>query len=250
MKSEILIDYLDDSFKAFATKDPSRNGMQIQAPAEVKKLGFAVDACMATLQKCSELSVDLLIVHHGLFWRNVELVVNQHYQRLKFALEHEIGLYAMHLPLDAHPVLGNNAQLAELFNPDETEPFAYEDGIDLGVIASFGSPVLRESISDVLRSELDSDPHVLPFGPDKVSKLGIISGAGGSYFPDAIDAGCDSFLTGEPEHVLYHVALERGVNVFFGGHYATETVGVKALMSTIAQEFDVETVFIDYPTGL
>ena len=250
MKAKDVIEYLNNSFAAFMIKDPSHNGLQIQTPEEINTIGFAVDACMATFKAASENDVDLLIVHHGLFWRNVEMVVSQHYNRLKFMIDNNIGLYAMHYPLDGHPVLGNNRQLAEIAGADAFEGFACEQGLDLGCIGGFEQPIHRDELIERFGKHLDTECAVLPFGPERISRLGIVSGGGGSFLIDAIEAECDAFLTGEPEHVMYHLALERGINVFMAGHYATETVGLKALMAAMEVDLDLQALFIDFPTGL
>jgi dinuclear metal center YbgI/SA1388 family protein len=250
MRDIDVLDYLNTLFDVIRIKDDSHNGVQIQPPVEIGTVAFAVDAAMASFERAAEEDADLLVVHHGLFWRNVERVVDQHYHRLKFMLENEIGLYAMHLPLDAHPEVGNNRQLADIAGADDVEPFALEEGVEIGFIANFDVPVSREDLTAHLDRQLDTSCHVLPFGPEEISRLGIVSGGGADFLSDAIAADCDAFLTGEAEHIMYHVARERGINVLAGGHYATETVGLKAVKRVMDNDLDVRTVFIDHPTGL
>lgn len=245
-----VLAYLDDSFRPFQTTDPSRNGLQVQAPEQITTVGFAVDACQAVFEVAAAEQVDLLVVHHGLYWRQVELAVEQHYRRLKLLMERNMGLYAMHLPLDAHPELGNNRQLAERAGADRFETFARDHDLDIGCIGIFGKAVGYKILKRRIDEALGVESVILPFGPRAVKRLGIVSGGGGSYLIDAIEAGCDAFLTGEPEHVMYHLARERGITAIMAGHYATETVGLRALMQSVAVDLQVQTVFIDYPTGL
>jgi dinuclear metal center YbgI/SA1388 family protein len=250
MRAEDVLEYLDNSFATFMIKDPSQNGLQIEAPEEINTVGFAVDACMATFEAAQANNVDLLVVHHGLFWRSAELVVHQHYKRLKFMMQNNIGLYAMHYPLDGHPELGNNRQLAEIAGADTFTGFAIEQGLDLGCIAGFDEPVKRDALVELLNKQLETECTLLQFGPEEIYQMGIVSGGGADFLAEAIEAGCDTFLTGEPEHVMYHLALERGINVIAGGHYATETVGLKALKAAMAVDLDLVTLFIEMPTGL
>jgi dinuclear metal center YbgI/SA1388 family protein len=250
MKSQDVIKYLDDTFAAYECKDYSQNGVQIQFPAEINKIAFAVDACLASFEAAKELNADILVVHHGLFWGKVEMVVDAHFNRLKFMLNNDIGLYGMHLPLDAHLQIGNNAQLAKLVGADKIETFPYENGLDLGFVARFQESKSIDSLVTLLDEQLETKCKLLPFGPQDIRSIGIVSGGGGSTIGDVISIGCDAFLTGEQDHVLYHVAKEAGINVIMAGHYATETVGVKAVMQAMETDLGLETVFIDHPTGL
>lgn len=250
MKSADVINYLEESFEAFRAKDPSRNGLQVAAPGEINRIAYAVDACMATFQKSVAEGADLLVVHHGLFWRSVELVVDQHYERLKYLIANDLGLYAIHLPLDVHPEIGNNRQLAEVFNLRNLRTFAGEYGIDIGIMGNLDEKVHLDNFVDKVNKDLDTESIVMPFGSENVHKIGIVSGGGGDFLTEAVAAGCDTFITGEAEHVMYHTALEREVNVIAAGHYATETLGVKALMEVLKVDLGIEGVFVDVPTGL
>ena len=250
MKSSDVINYLEESFKTFSAKDPSRNGLQVSAPEEIEKIAYAVDACMATFQKAKEVGADLLIVHHGLFWRNVEMVVDQHYSRLKYLIENNLGLYAMHLPLDAHPEIGNNRQLADIFGLENRMTFAGEYGVDIGIIGNVEGAVSLDDFANKINKDLETECIVMPFGSENVSRIGVVSGGGGDFLAEAAAAGCDTFITGEAEHVMYHTALEKEMNVIAAGHYATETVGVKSLMEVVKVDLGIEGVFVDVPTGL
>lgn len=245
-----LLAFLDDTFKDFQARDVSKNGMQIQAPEKIGKVAFAVDACLASFEASVEEGADILIVHHGLFWKDIEMVTDHHFRRLKTMLENNVGLYAIHLPLDAHQVIGNNRQLAACLNAGRVDYFSEHDGLMLGCRATFDNPVNRDEMSEMIDKKLNTSCFVLPFGPEEIKHLGIISGGGAKYITDAITAGCDSFLTGEPEHIAYHMALEYRVNFFAAGHYASETVGLLALQKLLEARHGLETVFLDIPTGM
>lgn len=171
MNSVDVIKYLEESFIAFRVKDPSKNGLQVKAPKEISRIAYAVDACMATFEKAKVENADLLVVHHGLFWRNIELVVDQHFNRLKYLIENELGLFAMHLPLDAHPEIGNNRQLADILNLLDTQTFAGEYGIDIGIHGILENAAPLDDIVKNLNNDLETESVVMPFGTDSVKRL-------------------------------------------------------------------------------
>ena len=246
----VLVDYLDSVLRIDEIKDESRNGLQVEGSDELEKVCFAVDACLATFKEAAERNAQMLIVHHGLFWKEVPLIVDNHYMRIKTLIEGGVGLYAAHLPLDMHEELGNNRQLIDMLGLEDTGPFGDYHGELIGRIGETQRPLTRDEVKRKLDSGLDTDCRVLPFGSDEIYRIGIVSGGGGNLVTGAVEADCDAFITGEPEHLIYHPALESGINVFMGGHYATETVGLRALQRRIEEDFGVETEFIDMPTGL
>lgn len=248
--SRSLVRYLDELLAVATIEDSSTNGLQVQGEEQVSRVGFAVDACLASVQEAARNNIQLLVVHHGLFWRECPLVVDLHYYRMKVLLDNGIGLYAAHLPLDWHPVLGNNRQIADLLSMDISKDFGMIEGVHLGKVAEFRKSVHRDKLKKEIDEKLDTTCQLLPFGPEQVKRVGIVSGGGTSLLLDAIEEGCDTFLTGEQDHSSYHAALESGVNVYMAGHYATETLGLRALQDHIESELSVETEFIDIPTGL
>ena len=246
----VLVNYLDSLLRIDEINDESRNGLQVEGADELDKVCFAVDACLATFKEASDRDAQMLIVHHGLFWKEAPLVVDNHYMRIKTLIEGGVGLYAAHLPLDMHEELGNNVQLIELLGLEDSGPFGDYHGELIGRIGESERSMTREEIKRKLDSELDTDCRILPFGPEEINRIGIISGGGARMLADAVEADCDAFITGELEHQVYHTALESGINVITGGHYATETVGLRALRRRIEEEFGIETEFIEMPTGL
>ncbi|WP_420448182.1 Nif3-like dinuclear metal center hexameric protein [Candidatus Palauibacter sp.] len=225
------------------------NGLQVDGRRPVVRIGAATDACQATIDLAAEAGCDLLLVHHGLFWGGVRPLVGPAYERFRRLVESGMGLYSAHLPLDAHPRIGNNVLLAAEFDLRDIEPFGSFKGNDgIGVIGaidtSLGELAAR---AEVVCGRV---PIVIDGGPGRVSRLAIVTGGAGSMIEAAGVAGADTFLTGEGNHHTYHEAMELGINVIYAGHYATETLGIRALAECAAEHFGVEYIFFDVPTGL
>ena len=231
--------------------DASLNGIQVgRAGRQINKVAFAVDASLETFRRAVREEADMLFVHHGLFWGTPERVEGVLYERLKFLLENDLSLYASHLPLDLQPEFGNNAVLARILGLEELEPFGIYRGVAIGFKGVFPKPKTLDEVIGLLFGDHREHYGVLPFGPELIRKVGIISGGAAQDALQAIAEGLDLFVTGEPAHQIYHPVLEAGLHVVAGGHYMTEIWGVKQLAEKLARDRDVETVFIDVPTGL
>lgn len=227
----------------------SPNGLQVQGADRVTRVGYAVDVSVQTVRAAERAGVDFLIVHHGLWWgKHVQITGTMH-ARISGLIHAGMSLYAAHLPLDCHPRVGNNVELARMLAMRVKEPFGDYRGIRLGVIAAPARPVRLSSFTALVAKQLASRPDVLACGPATVRRVAIVSGGGAGLTEDAARAGCDTFLTGESEHSAVHPAREAGINLIFGGHYATETVGLKALQRHMARQFKVPGVFLPAPTG-
>lgn len=240
--------------EAFSAHDPSQNGIQVENTApcskSITKIAVAVDACAETIQQAVQLHADLLFVHHGLFWKQTPLVTGMHYRRIALLLQHDLALYACHIPLDAHNSVGNNYGLAGMLGLQQLEPFGIWKGMAVGVKGVFPQALSLDALAERLFPHGDTPLAVLPFGPNTIKTAAIISGSGGSELLQAVEAGVDVFITGEIGHENYHTAREHGIHVIAGGHYYTETIGVSLIAKKITQELGIETVFIDVPTGL
>jgi dinuclear metal center YbgI/SA1388 family protein len=230
--------YLD--LEAFP-QDPSLNGLQVEGKPRVTKVGAAVDAGEAIFRKALEEGVDFLLVHHGLFWGRPFPIVGHHKRRLALLFQGGINLYAAHLPLDAHPEVGNNFALARALGLEDLEPW------DVGVKGRFPLPTPLLQVADRLGQLTGMQPLVHQGGLDQVETVIIVSGSGTGLLPK-VDA--DLFITGEPKHAVFHETFERGLNVIYAGHYDTETFGVKALAQHLYERFGLPWVFLDHPTGL
>ncbi len=233
------------------------NGLQLaNGGRDVKKVIAAVDSCLPVVRKAIELGGDLLVVHHGLFWQGAQRIDGSLYQKLKLAMDAGLAIYSAHIPLDVHPEFGNNALLGRALGLGSGIPFFPWKGIDLGLryeVADSDTELMnRSTLRDRLAEAVGSDVHVCAGGAEKISQIGIITGGAGSEIYAMAEQGVDTFITGEGPHWSYTSAEELGVNLFYGGHYATETFGVKALAAHLAERCgpDAEWEFVDHPSGL
>ena len=250
MKLDELVAYLDEFLGTYSMQDSSDNGLQVAGIEEVDRLAFAVDACQQTIDGAIQGGAQMLVVHHGLFWGKSLRLVGPHRRRVQALLDAGCSLYAVHLPLDRHPEIGNNAQLARLLDLTVVDAMGEVSGIPVGVIALPARELARDEIVDRLALVLGSRPAMSVGGPETVHRVGIISGSAAGYIGRAVAAGCDTFITGETSHSAFHDAAEYGINVIYAGHYATETVGLQALADHLAGKFGLSVSFVDRPTGL
>jgi dinuclear metal center YbgI/SA1388 family protein len=251
MRLKKLVNYLDETLNMNNFRaDSAMNGLQVESSSDVKRIATAVDVSDRSIRKAAASGADLLIVHHGLFWGEALPVTGVMAGRIKLLLTKGVSLYAAHLPLDCHLEIGNNTLLAELLGLEKRRPFGNYHGMIIGLYGSLPRPMTPHGIARKLKRGLGAVSRILPFGSDNIKKLGIVSGGGASLAQDAAAAGCDALLTGEPTHSTYHLAREARITLICAGHYATETVGVRALGKLIESELDLPARFIDIPTGL
>ena len=245
-----LVCYLDDYLRVRELPDAPEalNGLQVANAGEVTRIGAAVDLCEATVRMAAEQGADLLVVHHGLFWAGLRPITGPAYGRLAALFAKNIALYSAHLPLDRHPEVGNNAVLGRQLGIALRGEFGDYHGQPIGAWGELD--LSREALRQKLAAILGATPRVLPFGTERVQRVGIVTGAGGSMIRQAAAAGLDTYVTGEGAHHDFFDAEELGVNVYFAGHYATETVGVKALAEHLSARFRIPWAFLDHPTGL
>ncbi len=239
---------------AFSEGDPSQNGLQVtNSGRSIVRIALAVDAGMQTIERAASQGADMLLVHHGLFWKQSPLVHGVHYNRLKALFDADMALYAIHLPLDAHPIYGNNAGLAELLGLRDVHAFGSWHGLSVGLQGLCGDEDGKGcSIDDVVQAlyPIERKPKLLLFGAQNIKKVAIVSGAGASELEHAIEEGCDLLLTGEIKQATYHAAYDHGINVIAAGHYATEQLGVQRLGKKLENDFKMHSFFIDVPTGI
>ncbi|MBN2354181.1 MAG: Nif3-like dinuclear metal center hexameric protein [Spirochaetales bacterium] len=231
--------------------DSALNGLQVgRRDKDVRKAAFAVDASAETFRRAAGWGADLVFVHHGLFFGKTKPVTGALLGRIAFLAEHDIALYAVHLPLDMAPEIGNNAGLATRLGLVDREPFGMYHGVKIGLKGRLPVPRTLRELAGLLLGNPPLPAASLAFGPEIVSTAGVVSGGAPESARDAIDEGLDLFVTGEQSHEIYHESLEAGLNVIFAGHYASERFGVEAVGKKLAAETGLETVFIDVPTGL
>jgi len=242
-----VVDFLDNELGIKDVADSSNNGLQVSGNNEVKKVAFAVDGCMEVFEKAKDF--DMVIVHHGISWDDsLKYLTGINYSRVKFLIDNNISLYAAHLPLDKHPKHGNNAELCRILGLKHIHGFGNYHEQMIG-FAGEKEISLNDFVKEI-NKKLNTSCKVFDFGKNKIKKIGVVSGGGSSALNEAIEKGLDCFVTGEVPHHTYQLAKEGKINLIAAGHYATETLGVKALMELVKKKFDVETVFIDAPSGL
>ncbi len=246
-----IASFLNKTLRVKKIKDVSLNGLQVKSrkTGAIRRVGFAVDACISTFEKAKKLGVDLLVVHHGIKWRP-QKDRDLETRRAAYLKRSTIALYAAHLPLDLHEEYGNNTQLSRLLDVQEPWKFGSYHGIRIGYAGSFKKAISLDAAASVLNKKLNIECRVLKFGKDRIRSIGIISGGGGSILQEACRSQLDCFLVGEIDLAVYNAARDRGMNLLVAGHYATETLGVRALMPLVRDEFGVETVFIEDPKDL
>lgn len=224
------------------------NGLQVENSGRVTHIAAAVDASLATVKLAIRAEADLLIVHHGLFWSPAHPWTGRKYELIRLLVENDLAVYSSHLPLDAHPKLGNNAQLCAALGLKRLRPFFESHGQCIGIQTT--THILREELASRLARATGARPLVIPGGPKICQRIGVVTGGAGGDLKLAAAEGVDTFITGEGPHWTYALAEELGINVLYGGHYATETFGVKALAAQLSKQFRVPWMFLDHPTGL
>ncbi|HEY6947790.1 MAG TPA: Nif3-like dinuclear metal center hexameric protein [Gemmatimonadales bacterium] len=231
------------------------NGLEVENRGRVARVVAAVDASLETIEGLGAASETdgppLLLVHHGLFWDGNVALTGRRFRRVRALLDRDAALYAAHIPLDVHPDVGNNVELARRLGLPVEGWFGHYRGVPIGV-HGVAPPALsdRSRLVAALEADLDTTAQLIPGGPARVRRIGIVTGAAGSMIAAARDAGLDTFITGEGAHHTYFDAMEWGVNVIYAGHYATEQVGVQALARRIHAEFGLPWEFHRHPTGL
>jgi dinuclear metal center YbgI/SA1388 family protein len=246
-----VVEFLDTYLDIKNVKDDSWNGLQVEGSQEVNKIMFAVDAGMQTFERAVQEKANMVVVHHGHFWKPGDpRLVGFNKKRMEFLLKHNISLYASHLPLDKHAEVGNNAQLIKILGFEKSGPFCVYSGETISFTGKTDKPKTLDEIENILKTELGAECKVLPFGPKEIKTMAVCSGGGGyPQMIEAMQADVDFYLTGDSTE-MYHYIKDAGINVIFAGHHATEIVGVKALAQVVKDKLNIETLFVDIPTGL
>lgn len=245
-----LTDYLDRELRLGEIPDypGAMNGLQIENHGKVEKIGAAVDASLPVFEKAIAEDVDLLLVHHGMFWQGAQALTGPFYKKIKLALDAGMALYSAHIPLDVHPVWGNNKQLADAIGMNEAQKFFDWKGIQLGLCQEMSMSLTDLACS--VEGAVSGKVHLCHGGGDAAGKVGVITGGAGSEVEAIASCGIDTFITGEGPHWSFSMAEELGINVIYGGHYATEVFGVRALSGHLKTHFGVDVCFLHHPTGL
>lgn len=245
-----IVSYCDRMLRTGEVEDypGAANGLQVENRGWVRRIAAAVDGSLATVRLAAAAGADLLLVHHGLFWGATHPWTGKRFELLERLLESDLAVYSSHLPLDVHPKLGNNARLSAALGLRKLQPFFFSHGRYLGFQATVGIP--RRELARRLERATGTEPLLIPGGPPTCERIGVLTGGGGGELAKAAAEGVDTFVTGEGPHWTYALAEDLGINVLYGGHYATETFGVKALAAHLSARFKLPWEFIDHPTGL
>jgi dinuclear metal center YbgI/SA1388 family protein len=246
----LIVRHCDQLLRISRVRDFDRaaNGLQVENAGRVCRIAAAVDGSLATVRLAVEAKADLLLVHHGLFWGASQPWTGRRYQLQRLLLENDLAVYSAHLPLDLHPRLGNNALLCAALGLKALRPFFFDHDAFIGFQAT--ARLTRVELARRLERATGAAPKILPGGPELCRRIGVVTGGAGAELHQAAAEGVDTFITGEGPHWTYALAEDLGLNVLYGGHYATETFGVKALAAHLSKKFEVPWVFLDHPTGL
>ena len=232
-------------------RDSSNNGLQVEGKDTVDRALFAVDASLELFEYAAENSFDFIFVHHGLSWGDsLKRITGLNIKRLRPLIKNDISLYAVHLPLDAHPEHGHNAQLANFLGLENREMFSKYSGAEIGVYGELEEELSVEETAVLLSGKLKGNYSIYGDNERKIKKVGIISGGGGSGITDAAKLDLDCFITGEIKHDHYHTIKELDIPVIALGHYCSEKPGIFAVMELIRDRFNIDCEFYDIPTGL
>lgn len=245
-----IVAFLDRELNTASIADypGALNGLQLANEGRIERIVAAVDASLPVITAAAPGGPGLLLVHHGMFWQGVQPVTAALYRKLKTSMDSNLAIYSSHLPLDIHPKWGNNIQLAAAIGLIDPQPFFGPKGAVLGLRGGWQGS--RDELATILRQTLSGPVHVCPGGPSALASVAIITGAAGSEVAKIAALGVDAFVTGEGPHWSHPLAEELGLNVYYGGHYATETFGVQALAQVLSHEFQLPWSFLDHPTGL
>jgi len=242
-----LFEYLD----AAAVKDYCPNGLQVEGKKEISKVITGVSACMELFTAARDMGADAIVVHHGILWDSGDKAIRGSMrERVKFLLDHDISLLAYHLPLDRHPEVGNNVQIAKALGLVDLKPFGEYNGKSIGRSGQLAEAVSIEQFMDLVRSTINGAARCHAFGPVEARHVAICSGGCQQLFHQAIKDGADVFITGEDSEWIYHLAREENIHYVAAGHHASERFGPMALGEWIGENMDVEVEFVDIPNPL
>lgn len=243
-----LVDYCDTLLDVSAYQDYCPNGLQVEGRGEVRRIVTGVTACQALIDAAIAREADLILVHHGYFWKGEPApITGMKQRRIKALLEHGISLLAYHLPLDGHPELGNNAQLAQRWQVAVAGRFGQGPNGGLGMSGVLDTPLGLEALGERVGENLGREPLLIPGGDHEIRRLGWCSGGAQGYIEAAAAVGLDAFISGEISEPTVHAARELGIHYIAAGHHATERYGVQALANRISEHFCLKNHFVDIP---
>lgn len=243
-----IVAFADSYLDSANTRDASANGLQFEGRAGVRKVAFGVSASLECIKRAAAWGADMLVVHHGLIWSgHTQTFTGPLKLKLEALVRGGLSLCAWHIPLDKHPVVGNNARLLALLGAKGLKPFGSYNGETIGFRGNLPKPLPIGDIAAKLAIKLDAEPLCFRFGKEKIRTVGAISGGAARMFEQAPAAGVDLYITGETGEFVQEYARETRSNFIAAGHYNTEKPGVQALAALLEKKFRVKTEFIDIP---
>ena len=243
MKSDALNHYLNTLLQPERFSDYCPNGLQVEGKQEINKIVTGVTASMALLQAAHKANADAVLVHHGYFWRGEALpIIGIKKRRIQFLLQHDINLYAFHLPLDAHAEMGNNVMLAKRLG---LTVIGRAGDKDMLLLAELNQPQTLQALVETIARKLQRTPQVIGDLSQPIKRIALCTGAAQGYIEQAVEASADVYISGEISEQTVHVAIESGMSYISAGHHATERYGIQALGEHLAQKFDLQHEFID-----
>lgn len=241
-----LINYLDELLQPSKWNDYGPNGLQVEGTPEIRKIATAVSASLASITAAAEHKADLLLVHHGIFWKNEPLcVIGPKYQRVRALIEAQMNLVGFHLPLDAHETLGNNVQLGSRLGIADIHPVELQGEKTLVFKGRLSTPMTASAFAQHLEKMLNRTPLHIEGPQVLIEQLAWCTGGAQGYCGTAISAGCDAYISGEISEHTVHLVRESGIHYFAAGHHATERYGVQALGEHLAERFGVEHLYLE-----
>jgi len=245
-----IVKYMDRELRTTEIKDypGALNGLQMQNDGKVNRIVSAVDASLAVIEEAAQEEGGLLLVHHGMFWQGNQSITGPYFEKIKAAIDGNLAIYSSHLPLDMHPDYGNNVLLARAMGLQSIRPILEKDGFAMGVAGKWGDS--REKLEKAVAKAVGRKVQVCPGGDSDIQEVAVITGGAGSELAKIASLGIMTFVTGEGPHWSYVAAEESRLNVFYAGHYATETFGIKALGTLMGEKFGLRSSFINRQGGL
>ena len=245
-KLQDIIQWCDQTLKSPEFKDYAPNGLQIEGKTEVRKILAAVTASQDAIDAAIRENADLLLVHHGYFWKGeASPITGMRGKRIKSLIQHDISLLAYHLPLDSHPSLGNNAAIADLLRLERIEALDPSERHPIGNIGYLNQPMPVEEFKKFVSEKLKFDVTHLPADKNMIEKVGFCTGGAQDFIVKAAEQGCDAYISGEVSERTFYEAKELGIHYFACGHHATERYGVQRLGQAISEQFDIEYVYFE-----
>ena len=238
--------FLDKSLRVSSFEDRSNNGLQVASRGNVQSVCCGVDASLDFFRAAQAQGAGLVVCHHGLSWGDsLRRITDLNYERISFLIRHNMALYACHLPLDAHPRHGNNAQICAAIGIGKLRPFGMYHGQCIGFGGSLSRPMPYARFLSLVEKQI-GPARCMPFGKSTVQSIAVVSGGAADHVVEAAEQAYDVFLSGEATLSAYHEAKERAIHAIFAGHYATETFGVKALAKLLGKRFRLPAEFVDF----